>query len=99
MKQRVAARNLTTLAWRRTMLRWAVIAVFAARVFSDTLGAAVVVVALVTIAVAAGVSLQLSRQFAENAPDAAYSPVPRLAIIGLGTVLVGVAALAWLALR
>jgi len=95
----LSASELTVLAWRRTALRWVVVAVVAARLFFDVLGLAVVAAALVVIGLAAWVSIRVSRDFARARPDAASSPVPRLAGAVLGTLVVGVVALWWVLAR
>lgn len=99
MTPEVSARELTVLAWRRTALRWAVVAVVAARLFFDVLGVAVVIAALVVIALAAWVSIRVSRDFGQALPDAASSPVPRLAGAVVGTCVVGLSALWWVLVR
>ena len=88
----VSARELTVLAWRRTALRWVAVAVVAARIFTDTIGPAVVVVAFVTIAVAVALSLAAAR---ENPPDALLKPALRLGVVVVGTLALGVSALVW----
>lgn len=88
----LSAREMTTLAWRRTTLRWVVVAVVAARIFSDTVGRVVVVVAFVTIAAAALLSLAAARA---NLPDGRGTPPARLAIVVAGTLLLGLVALVW----
>ena len=100
-----AARELTMLAWRRTALRWVVVAVVAARVLSDDLGIGVVVVALLAIAAAWLVSLAARREFSHMAPSSDSAtptlpgtvrrPTPRLAIATVGTLLVGLVSLWW----
>jgi hypothetical protein len=73
-------------------MRWVVVAVIAARIFTDTIGAAVLVVAFVTIAVAAAVNFAAAR---DNLPDAVHGPVLRLGSTVVGTVALGVASLVW----
>src|SRR6187402_924617 len=48
-----AAREQTVLSWRRTALRWVVVAVVAARFFSEEIGAPLIIFALVVIVGAA----------------------------------------------
>lgn len=88
----VSARELTALAWRRTTLRWVVVAVVAARIFTDTIGPVVVIVAFVTIAAAALLSLAAAR---ESLPDDRGTPPVRLAIVAAGTLVLGLVALVW----
>ena len=100
-----SARELTLLAWRRTILRWVVVAVAAARIFSDELGAAVVVVALVTMVAAALLNLAATREFSQvktgsglpapSLPGTLRRPTPRLAITASGTLVLGLVALWW----
>jgi hypothetical protein len=92
-----SARELTVLAWRRTALRWVVVAVVGARLFYDALGGVVVAAALFAILVAAGLSIHVTREF--GGPDAPHSPVPRLAVLVVGTALVGLVALWWVLAR
>ncbi len=87
-----AAREQTLLAWRRTSMRWVVVAVIAARIFTDTIGAAVIAVAFVTIAVAAAVNFAAAR---DSLPDAVRGPALRLGTAVVGTVALGVASLVW----
>ena len=88
----VSARELTTLAWRRTTLRWVVVAVVAARIFTDTVGRVVVVVALATIAAAVLLSLSAARA---SLPDDRGTPPVRLGVVALGTLALAILALVW----
>jgi hypothetical protein len=94
-----SARELTVLAWRRTSLRWVVVAVVGARVFSEALGWIPVALAAATILVAAALSIHISRELGGKQPDADHSPVPRLAVAVVLAGLVGVVALWWLWVR
>ena len=100
-----AARELTVLAWRRTLLRWAVVVVVAARVFTAEFGVVVVASALVVLAVAGLINLAVSREFSNIATDSDVAaprlpqplrrPSVRLAALFTGTLVVCVLALAW----
>lgn len=92
MSPETSARELTILAWHRTALRWVAVAVVAARIFTDTVGPAVVVVAFVTIAAGVALSLAAAR---EDPPDALRKPALRLGVVVVGTLGLGVAALVW----
>jgi len=94
-----SARELTVLAWRRTALRWVLVAVVAARVFFDELGLAAVAAALGVIVLAAWVSFRVTREFSASRPDAPSSPIPRLAGAVVGALVVGVVALWWVLVR
>ena len=96
MSPETSARELTVLAWRRTSLRWVVVAVVGTRVFFEALGWVSVAVTLVVIAVAAALSVHTAREFAGNGPDAAKSPVLRLAAASGLAALLGVVAFWWL---
>ena len=96
MNPEASARELTVLAWRRTALRWAVVAVVGARLFSEVLGWVAVAVALLVLAVAAALSIHTAREFGGNGPDAVNSPVPRLATACGLAALLGLVALWWL---
>jgi small-conductance mechanosensitive channel len=87
-----SAREMTALAWRRTTLRWVVVAVVAARIFSDAIGRAVVIVAFVTIAAAALLSLAAAR---ESRPDDRGTPPVRLGLVAAGTLVLALVALVW----
>ena len=87
-----SARELTVLAWRRTTLHWVVVAVVAARLFSQSLGAAIVAVAFATIVVAAALSAVASRR---QLPDARGTSAVRLGLVFVGAVGVGVVSIAW----
>jgi len=99
------ARELTVLAWRRTLLRWAVIAIVGARVFADQFGTPVVAVALAVVAVAVGLNFVASREFskvrsgsgvpAPRLPDAVRKVRVRLAVLAVGTAAVALLALVW----
>jgi len=87
-----AARHLTVLAWRRTALRWVVIAVVAARIFTDAIGPVVIVVAFVAIALAVALNIAVER---ESLPDVLRTAAVRLGIVAVGTLALGIACLFW----
>ena len=104
-----AAREMTVLAWRRTLLRGVLVVVVATRIFTDELGPIVIVVALVTIAVAAVLNLALSREYSQvrtgsglpapRVPGVLRRPTLRLGLPVVVTVLLGCVALWWVWLR
>ena len=99
------ARELTILAWRRTILRLVLVAVVAARLFTEQFGALVIAVALVTIVSAAVLNLAATREFSQvssgsglpapTLPGTLRRPTPRLAITAAGTLLLGLVSLWW----
>lgn len=100
-----SARELTVLAWRRTILRWVLVAVVSARIFSDELGPAVIIVALATIAGGVLLNFAASRAFSgvrtgsglpsPGVPQLLRSPTVRLGLAAGGTLVLGLAALVW----
>lgn len=104
-----AAREQTVLAWRRTLLRWVVIAVVAARILSEEFGEVVIAVAFVTIVGAALLNLAASREYSSvrmgtglpspRVPDALRTPEVRLGILAVATLVLCLAALAWVVAR
>jgi len=90
---------MTVLAWRRTALRWVVVAVVGARLFVEALGWLPIAIALLTVVAAAALSLHTARELSGNRPDAAHSPVPRLAVACGLAALLGLVALWWLIVR
>lgn len=99
MTPEASARQLTVLAWRRTGLRWVVVAVVGARLFAEALGWIPIALAIVTILVVAGLSIHTAREFAGERPDALHNPVPRLALAACLAGLLGLVALWWLWVR
>jgi hypothetical protein len=99
------ARELTVLAWRRTILRGVIIAVVAARVFSHEFGAVVIVIALATVGVGIWLNFAASREFSDVRsgsglpspwiPDALRRPTARLGITAGGCLILGLASLWW----
>ena len=87
-----SARELTVLAWHRTALRWVVVAVVAARIFTNAIGPAVIIVAFVTIAMAVALGRAAAR---EDSPDAVRTPALRLGVVVVGTLVLGLVALLW----
>lgn len=96
LSPQAAAHELTVMAWRRTVLRWVVVAVVAARIFTDTIGAAVVVVAFAAVGTAIAFGVAASRN---SLPDALRKPAVRLGILVSATLLLGAVALVWVLSR
>jgi hypothetical protein len=104
-----AAREQTVLAWRRTALRWVIVAVVAARFFSEEIGAPLIIFALVVIVGAAWLNLVVSREYshmrsgagfpAPDMPDALRTPQVRLGILAGATLVLCLGALAWVVTR
>lgn len=104
-----AAREQTVLAWRRTALRWVLVAVVAARFFSEEVGAPLVIFALVTIVAAAALNFVVSREYSKvrtgsripspGMPDALRTPAVRLGILAVATAALCLAALLWVVSR
>jgi hypothetical protein len=100
------ANELTVLAWRRTLMRWALVAIVGARIFTETFGVVVVIVAFVTIAGALVLNFAASRQYSTIRtgsglptpwmPSALTRPLFRIGVTTVATLVVGLAALAWL---
>ncbi|MGC4175705.1 hypothetical protein [Demequina sp.] len=99
MTPETSARELTVLAWRRTSLRWVVVAVVGARLFAEALGWIPVALAAVTILVSGALSIHISRELGGKRPDADHSPVLRLAAACGLAGLLGLVALWWLWVR
>lgn len=99
------SREMTVLAWRRTILRGVVIAVVAARLFSAQFGAVVVVIALVVVAAGVWLIFAASRQFSDVRSDsgrpsasvahALHHPTVRLAVTVSGALVLALASLWW----
>ena len=87
-----SARELTMLAWRRTALRWVVVAVVAARIVTGAVGPVVVIVALAAIAAAVVLILAATRV---NLPDARGTSPVRLGIVAFGTLALAALSLVW----
>lgn len=103
------ARELTVLAWRRTLLRGVVIAVVAARVFTDEVGLVLIVVAAVVIAGAAVLNLAASRAYSDistgsgvpapKVPSQLRRPTLRMGIATAAPLVLGCVALWWVLAR
>ena len=99
------SREMTVLAWRRTILRGVIIAVIGARLFSAQFGAVVVVIALVVVGVGLLLNFAASREFSDVSsgsglpspwiPDALRRPTARLGITACGCLVLGLASLWW----
>ena len=88
----VSARELTMLAWRRTALRWVVVAVVAARIFTDTVGRGRGDRRARDDRGGRALSLAAARA---SLPDARGTSPVRLGIVAVGTLALGVVALVW----
>lgn len=104
-----SARELTVLAWRRTLLRAVLIMVIAARLFTDEVGPVLLGVTGVVIGGAALLNLSASRHYstirtgsglpAPDVPSVLRRPTLRMAITTAGTLVFGCVALLWVATR
>jgi hypothetical protein len=100
-----AAREQAVLAWRRTALRWVVVAVVAARFFTEEIGWPLVAFTLVVILAAVALNFVVSREYSAvstgsgvpspGMPDALRKPAVRLGILAVATGALCVVALAW----
>lgn len=101
-----AAAQLTLLSWRRTALRWIVMAVLGARLFSELFGTAAVVVGCVAVVLGLAVHLSASATYRSAiAPDGSVTAdgmarlsraTPRLLTLAIASVALGGVTLAWL---
>ena len=104
-----SARELTVLAWRRTLLRGVVIAVIAVRVFTDEVGPVLIGVTIAVIAGAALLNLAASRAYSDirsgsglpapDLPSVLRRPTLRMGIATVATLVLGCVALVWVLAR